>query len=453
MMTNLPIDIESDMDKLLLGPKDPDREFICSGSTFGDVYEMAAGLRGLLSAPEYEGKTVCLATDNKAIMAASILASLGGGPPLLLPYTLSGKVFGRMQQRVGFTTVISDGKKEIFEGMKVISPPVESACTIPVNTNTSSRKELLKIYTGGSTGTPQMWSKTGENIIGEVFYLASRYEVSKNDCILATIPPNHIYGLLFAVILPLVSGARVVAETPSFPSEIVTTAAKHQATILASVPAHYRVLRNSTLPLRLAFSSAGMLDEEDNNAFCRNNRMGVTEVYGSTETGGIASRNRWLGEEVFTPFPSISWKIIKGCLAVCSPYVSPDLPLDEEGYFIANDRVEKRGANSFILQGRADNVTKVGGKRVDLEEVRLLIRSEPGVTDCVVMAMPQAGGREHRIGALIQGDGVDREVIKQSLLESLESYAMPRCIKTVERIPLKKNSKYDWAVINQLLEK
>ncbi len=453
MMSSFQIDIKKALDELLQGPKYPTREFVCSGSTFGEVYAMAAGLRVMLSGPEYEGITVCLATDNKAIMAAAILASLAGGPSLLLPYTLSDKVLVRMQQTVGFTTVISDGKKEFADGVKVICPTPAGASEIPVSNHVSPQSELLKIYTGGSTGTPQMWSKTGENIVSEVVFLAKRYEVTEYDCILATVPPNHIYGLLFTVILPLVSMATVVGQTPSFPGEIVSTAGKHQVTIMASVPAHYRVLRNSKMSLRLAFSSAGMLDAEDNDAFCHKNRMGVTEVYGSTETGGIATRNRWLGEEDFTPFPSIRWKVIKGCLAVRSPYVSPDLPIDEEGFFTANDRVEKRGADSFILQGRADNVTKVGGKRVDLEEIRRLIKTELSVTDCVVMAIPQAGGRENRIGALIQGGTIDMELIKQALVDSLEPYALPRHLKTVEQIPVKKNGKYDWVTIAQLLEK
>ena len=132
--------------------------------------------------------------------------------------------------------------------------------------------------------------------------------------------------------------------------------------------------------------------------------MGVVEVYGSTETGGIATRNRALGEEFFTPFPTIDWKIIEGRLAVRSAYISPDLPIDEEGFFTASDRVEARGTHEFSLKGRADTVTKVGGKRVDLEEIRLLIKKESGVIDCVVMALPESGGRENQIGVLIQGD-------------------------------------------------
>jgi acyl-CoA synthetase (AMP-forming)/AMP-acid ligase II len=90
---------------------------------------------------------------------------------------------------------------------------------------------------------------------------------------------------------------------------------------------------------------------------------------------------------------------------------------------------------------------------VDLEEICLLIKNEPGVSDCVVMALPEAGGREHRIGALIQGNIVDTDQIRRNLGDSLEPYALPRRIKTVARIPLKDNGKYDWDTIAQLLKK
>jgi acyl-coenzyme A synthetase/AMP-(fatty) acid ligase len=98
-------------------------------------------------------------------------------------------------------------------------------------------------------------------------------------------------------------------------------------------------------------------------------------------------------------------------------------------------------------------VTKVGGKRVDLEEIRLLIKNGAGVTDCVVMALPEAGGRENLIGVLIQGDNVDVERIRQNLLDSLEPYALPRRIKAVDQIPMKNNGKYDRLAIARFLKK
>ena len=115
------------------------------------------------------------------------------------------------------------------------------------------------------------------------------------------------------------------------------------------------------MSLRLAFSSAGMLDAADNAAFSRHNKTGVVEVYGSTETGGIATRNMAQGEEFFTPFPTIDWKICEHRLAVRSPYISPELPVDKKGFFTTNDRIEAVGTKSFALKGRIRYRDESGG--------------------------------------------------------------------------------------------
>jgi acyl-coenzyme A synthetase/AMP-(fatty) acid ligase len=70
----------------------------------------------------------------------------------------------------------------------------------------------------------------------------------------------------------------------------------------------------------------------------------------------------------------------------------------------------------------------------------------------VVVALPDDSGREHRIGALIQGEKIDLASIKKLLAESLEPYAQPRRMSIVKRIPVKTNGKYDWPAITKLLE-
>jgi acyl-coenzyme A synthetase/AMP-(fatty) acid ligase len=460
MSADSPINIDTAIHDLLKGPKYPDREFVRSGATFAEVYAMANRLRVALDETESRGTFICLVADDKAVIAAALLAALASGSTLLLPYAFSANIIAQMHQTIGFETALSDVDREFPEGVKVICPQSAEATDLrgpgpgPGHGHEArAQSELLQIFTGGSTGTPKIWSKTVENIFGEGYFQANRFAVTKNDCILATIPPYHIYGLLFSVVVPLVSSATVINETPSFPSEIVRIAKKYKSTILASVPAHYRALRERKMSLRLAFSSAGVLDAADNEAFCRHNKIGVVEVYGSTETGGIATRNMAQGEEFFTPFPTIDWKITDHRLAVRSPYISPELPIDAKGFFTTNDRVEAIGTKSFSLKGRSDTVTKVGGKRVDLDEISLFIKKQAGVTDCVTLAMPESGGREHLIGTLIQGDTVNMEMIKKTLAETFEPYALPRRMKTVARIPLKNNGKYDLQRIVQLLEK
>ncbi len=446
--------------ELLHGPHYPDKEFVAGGATFAEVYAMAAGLRIALAHID-NGAAVCLATENKAVIAAALLASLAGGPSLLLPYALSARALSQMQQTAGFSCAIADAPGEFPAGVQVLCPQDiqagqwvnQSSAIQPKADGQTASPLLLHIFTGGSTGKPQLFAKTRENIFGEGFFLANRYQLTERDCILATIPPYHIYGLLFSVVLPLVSSATVVGETPSFPSDIARAMKERKVSFLASVPAHYRVLRDVRLSptLRLAFSSAGMLDVADNKGFCLANPQGVVEVYGSTETGGIATRNRSLGEEHFTAFSTLDWKIIDSRLAVRSPYISPDLPVDADGFFLAGDRVQAQGAQYFSLLGRADTVTKVGGKRVDLEEIRQLIKNAAGVFDCVVMALPDFGGRENQIGALIEGDAISIESIKKMLSNSLEPYAMPRRIRMIDHIPVHYNGKYDGPAIIRLL--
>ena len=447
-----------DIQALLAGPKFPDKEFIRSGATFGEVYVMAAGLRAVLAAPEYQGASICLAVDNKAVMAAVLLAALyssqSNGPTLLLPFALSTKALSRMQQLTGFAAAICDVDRDLPEGTTIIRPSAGTAAELAASAPISPQVELLRIFTGGSTGTPQIWSKTGENLFGEGFSLARHFAVTEKDCIVATVPPYHIYGLLFSVILPLVSGASVIMDSPSYPGDIADAIQKQEGTLLAGIPPHYRALRGKKVAgstLRLAFSSAGMLDAEDNEAFFQLNKVGIVEVYGSTETGGIATRNRSVGEISFTTFPSVSWTIKEDRLCVRSSFLSPELHVADDGFFTTGDRVEQYGTNQFMLKGRVDGVTKVGGKRVDLEEVRAIIKKVPKVSDCVVMALPDAGGREHRIVALIQGTEVDMELLRKTLAASLEFYALPRQLKIIDRIPLQANGKYDRDAITHLL--
>ncbi len=473
------LNISHNIQDLLTGPKFPDKEFIRSGITFGEVYGMAAGFRALLTAPEYQGAAICLAVDDRAVMAALLLAALppsmeraalgrpcpaaalypekrsGTKPPtLLLPFALSAKSLAGMQQLTGFSAAITDIDRDFPPGTVIIHPPAGGLPEFTTSNRIAPQGELLRIFTGGSTGAPKLWAKTGENLFGEGLALANHFAVTEKDRIVATVPPFHIYGLLFSVILPLVSGASVVAATPSFPGEIADVIDNQNATLLAAIPPHYRVLRGKKVAgpsLRLAFSSAGMLDAEDNEAFTSLNKVDIVEVYGSTETGGIATRNRHRGEAAFTAFPTVSWMVKDDRLCVCSSFLSPELPVADDGYFTTGDRVEPDGENRFLLKGRVDEVTKVGGKRVDLEEVRAIIKKVPGVSDCVVLALPDPGGREHRIAALVQGTAVDMALLRQTLADSLEFYALPRVLKTIDRIPLQDNGKYDRNAILGLL--
>ncbi len=426
--------------------------FSSDGYSRRDLVDMAA--RILAAAANHHLTALCIATDNRAVIAAALLAALVGGPQLLLPHSFSRNALEELRGQTGFTAALAGGSAvDLTPGITMIDPVSAPPATFSMSVPIELHKPLLTIFTGGSTGRPRLWQKTGDNIFGEAMMLARHFAIGANERILATVPPLHIYGLLFSVVLPMVAGGMVVADTLSFPADIESAIRARGVTVLVAVPAHYRAMRHHpprNCAPRLAFSSAGPLAAEDGRAFRDSTGTGVIEIYGSTETGGIAVRNRSRGQKGFVALPGVDWQIREGRLAVRSAWLSPGLTTDQDGFFHTADRVEPLD-NGFMLRGRVDGVAKVGGKRVDLEEVRQHLLGYAGVEDCAVMALPETSGRGMRICALVQGQTIDTRSLQSGLGCTLEPAALPKTIVRVDRIPMRQNGKYDRQAILRLL--
>jgi acyl-coenzyme A synthetase/AMP-(fatty) acid ligase len=312
---------------------------------------------------------------------------------------------------------------------------------------------FLRLFTGGSTGKPKVWSKSPRNVFAEAFYLQGKFFLSDKDLFVATVPPYHIYGLLFSILVPLVSHACVLPDIYTFPQEIISTINKHKASVLVSVPIHYRALKVdnfSTPSLKVAFSSSGVLNRPDGLHFLKKTGLGITEIYGSTETGGIASRCISEYKDSWKAFDVVNWKLTGSRLSVKSDFVSREMERDAEGFCLTGDEVRKDKDNRFVLLGRADGIVKVAGKRVDLLDIQNKIKTLPTVSDAVVMALPTEKGRESVIAAVVACDLTETHV-KKLLKDLLEPYAVPRRIQIVSSIARTATGKIDRRQMEQLL--
>lgn len=429
--------------RLTAGPVHPDREFVRGGILYADLYRMAAHILRDLAGE----KTVCLCTVDRATVSAAILAALAGGPDLILPYALTPSVLDGIRGLAGYDWAITAGDVAAVPGVRTF---------VPSNTKTDWTANppprpvdldhpWIQLFTGGSTGTPRSWPKTVRNLLAETLNIVETYGIDEADGIVSTASPLHIYGLLYSVLAALAASASITAGTPSFPAEIEYDILQHEATVLVGLPAHYRALTGhigSVLPVRLAFSSAGMLAQADAEAFGDHNQVGVNEVYGSTETGGVASRNRFRGETDFTTFRPVTVKSVDEDLWVRSDFLSPNLPVDGDGFYAIGDRARFSAPDRFVLVGRSDSVVKVGGKRVDLAAVRNLLLQHDGVGEALVTALPVGRARENLIVAVVEGD-VSLAALNALLEADLEPYARPRRIRIVDRMPVTPAGKYD----------
>jgi acyl-coenzyme A synthetase/AMP-(fatty) acid ligase len=314
-------------------------------------------------------------------------------------------------------------------------------------------RAFVSLFTGGSTGKPRIWSKTPANLFGEAINLAGTFGIRQTDLLLSTVPPQHIYGLLGSVLLPFVASAQVLSRTYAFPREILSALQNEGATVLVGVPIHYRALRSGDLQrfsLRLALSSAALLESDDAAFFLEKTGLAITEIYGSTETGGMAIRSYGSDHGSWEPFSCIDWKILSDRLCVRSDFVSPDLPCDADGFFMTADRVAEVEGNRFKFLGRADHIVKIAGKRVDLEEIREKIRRIPGVNDAYITAAPLNGARQAEIAALVASDLPARK-LRAAIRSMDDPYGRPRRIRVVKAIPVLPNGKIDRQRVDRLL--
>jgi len=439
--------------RLLSGPAQPRKAFVLGGTTFGRLYEMAAHLNRVFQ-DEADASLVCLCAEDKCVVTATLLASLAGGPAVILPYASSPQVLSELHDILPYALVVADRTVDVPPSVRCIIPEAGKLQwpAIGALSAKAPEAEWVRLFTGGSTGAPKMWTKTVRNLLAETISIVNHYHVTDQDRLVSTVNPNHIYGLLYSILTPLLASAAVSGATPSFPGEIEAAIAQAEATILVSVPAHYRGLNGhavSAPDLRLAFSSAGMLAAEDAAAFSAQTGVGIAEIYGSTETGGIAARVRAAGETDFKPYDTIGVCIEGEQLSVRSDYLSPELERDAYGCFVMGDRVAATAGGRFMLIGRADGIVKVGGRRVDLEAVKECIRQYPGVRDALVVSLPVDTGRENQVVAVVEGR-VDAGDLGRFLTERLEPYARPRTVKVLDNLPMTAAGKYDRRTIENL---
>ena len=264
------------------------------------MYDLACGLKAALMAHENPIQPVCLYTEDRALTAAAMLAAAAeGAPPLLLPYALNPNVLREIHASTGACRVITDRPHDLPSPMM----PVDftpAAFPSPGLSAAPMDKVIVRLFTGGSTGKPQVWPKTVGNLFGEAFFMVEKFNFSHEDRFVSTTVPYHIYGLLFAVLVPLVASARVTGGPSIYPRGhhgCHCTPQNHRicwSSLALPGPSRRHVSRPTTCAW--PFLRPGASNRKMATAFFRQTGVGVTEVYGSTETGGVAARNRAIDE-------------------------------------------------------------------------------------------------------------------------------------------------------------
>jgi acyl-coenzyme A synthetase/AMP-(fatty) acid ligase len=257
----------------------------------------------------------------------------------------------------------------------------------------AERNPTLVFFTSGSTGAPKPVEKKLSQLEIEARALIKLWG-DDAGFVLSTVSHQHIYGLLYRIIWPVLASGCSSDEAATYWEEI-----EHKldaTTTLITSPAHLsRLPPNLHLanPPKLIFSSGQLLPFNDAQACKHAFGRAPLEVFGSTETGGIAWRRQESADTPWTPFEDIKVSADPdGALEVRSPYLPNDAP------HLTGDGVALLPGGAFRLQPRRDRVVKVDGKRVSLTRVEEKLVSLPEIAATAALTLPE---RKHALAAIV----------------------------------------------------
>jgi acyl-coenzyme A synthetase/AMP-(fatty) acid ligase len=262
-----------------------------------------------------------------------------------------------------------------------------------------------------------------------------------------------VYGLLFRVLWPLLERRAFATFDLEYPEQLLGAASEGNA--LISSPALLK--RVAHLPSasgkwRAIFSSGGMLIGEAVANATRVFGVCPTQILGSTETSGVASRSE---APRFKALPGVDLRVTADdLLEVRSEYSGA------EGWVPLGDRVRFNDDGTFELLGRADQIVKIEDKRVSLTEIERCLLEHSWVKEVATVAL-EDGGRQY-VGAVVElgdagrialggsGRAAVAAALKAAVRGRVDPVAVPRVFRFLAAMPSDAQGKRQAATLKEL---
>lgn len=402
-----------------------------------------------------------LAAKQSDLFAAGLCAGLLAGKTLILPANTQAGTITQLEHQ--FDAVIAD---EPICDAKIYIPLTSDITPPAAKWPKSTQLGELILFTSGSSGEAKAVPKSIAQLDAEVSTLERTFADHLPHCsVVSTVSHQHIYGLLFKILWPLAANRPFLSEQIEYPETLSYYLAIMPNLCLISSPAQLSRLPDALdkqLQHRspsLIFSSGGPLSFEAATDIERCYRQLPIEIFGSTETGGIAYRRQHHADEPWQIFSPVSIKQDEddGALCIQSSYLE-----NTQLWHKCDDSIELINPQQFTLLNRLDRIVKVEEKRISLVQMELLLREHPLVVDAAVTMLTKP---RHMLGVImtltdegkkiLANDGklILNNLIKKHLLSQFERVTLPRRWRYPDAIPQNSQGKRVQAELISLFKK
>ena len=437
----------SDLPKLLplLGARDVDAPLawrvgvpISSRQYLADVMALAEQLPA-------QGPVVNLCVDRYGF-AVGLGAALIRRLPSLLPPDARPDTLSRLHEGNPNLFAVADDRHLDPQGIRVvwIDPCVHVAVVAgaPIDIPLiEADGHAVSLLTSGSTGVPQPHAKSWRTLVDDVGAAVPRLsDLLKLPslvglALVTTVPVQHSYGLESSALLAMLGGASFDSGRPFFPADVTATLeALPRPRALITTPFHLKTLLMAGVPLPpvdLILSATAPLSPQ--LAALAEQSMGgaLIEIYGSTESGQVATR-RTTATEVWHTFGEIQVTV--------EPTEDGAERFVFSGDFVPRptpmaDVLELVDSQHFRLLGRANDLIHVAGRRSSLGHLNYHLNSVAGVVDGAFWLPDEVADGVVRPVAFVVAPELKAGDLIAALRQRLEPVFVPRRVVHVSSLP------------------
>ncbi|EML2226071.1 AMP-binding protein [Klebsiella sp. 141130] len=409
-------------------------------------YDVAHLLSCLQQQP---GERWALCFDNSYLFMVALLATLHAGKTPVLPGHSRASLLNK--QRALFDGILSDkalawrGPVQVVYSAMTAAPHEYAFPAIDDDAD-------IELFTSGSTGEPKRISKPVKSLDREAALLAAHYAGRLADCrVVASVAPQHLYGLTFRLFLPMALGLPLHAAMIEYAEQLAALSHDHHYLFISS-PAFLKRLDRQLPPppVTMILSAGGKLLWQDAMQTASWLAVWPDEIYGSTESGVIACRQRLQDDTPWQPFTGIRFQPHGDTFRLFSPLIADDNGL------VVDDILQFNESGQFQLAGRRDRVVKIEEKRISLSEVEHRLLELDGILEAAVV--PITRGSRQSVGALLVLDddtrrrwGKSQELQwRKALRALLEPVAIPRYWRVIDELPVNSMNKRVYAQLQEL---
>lgn len=393
-------------------------------------------------------RRVALYLEDAAEMAAALLGAWRAGVHVLLPADIQAQTRQRWADHVDMWVSAQGDDTRLAD---LTATPLPTALL-------DADRCRLGLCTSGSSGEPKLIDKSLRQLANEVTALEQLWGADLGQAtILGSVAAQHIYGLLFRVLWSLCAGRSFAREQLAFPEDLQRASLAHAAFAWVASPALLkRMGDNLNWPalsrVSKVFSSGGALPAEASAALHANLGQWPSEIFGSSETGGIAWRQ---GATLWQPFAAVTLGLdADGALQVASPYL-PAGHVEQTA-----DAARLHADGRFELLGRLDRIVKLEEKRIALPLIERALNEHAWIAESrlgvIRSTRAYLGGllvlRPAGLQALKHlGRKAFLDRLRHFLRDHCEAIALPRRWRLLQQLPLNPQGKLPQAEVENLL--